>query len=431
MLEACLAVSDQQPPRIPGRKLANQHDVIFSRMKTVRYEDRGASADKADVHKAIAGENRGLFPGAFCKVLPDSLTGSPDHCLLIHADGAGTKSILAYLHFRETGDLKVFRGLAQDALIMNIDDLACAGVFGPFLLSNTIGRNAKLVPGEAIAEIIAGYRDCVEMLASQGISVESGGGESADLGYAVRTLIVDSTVTARALRKDILTGEKLRPGLVIVGLYSGGKAAYEDRENSGVGSNGFTMLRHEFLSDYYKHKYPEAFAPEISELAYAGKFRMDDPLPAGGGMTVGEALLSPTRTYAPILKAIVEGDAGKRIAAIFNNTGGGQTKCLRFGNGLTYVKDNLFPPPPVFRLLQDNANVDVRELYRTLNMGHRVEILCEESVAESVMAVSRSFSVDARVVGRTEAAQGGNRLVLRGEGGEYAYQLDSDVTVSS
>ena len=374
--------------------------------KPIRYEDRGASADKAEVHKAIIGEHPGLFPGAFCKVLPDTLTGSPEHCVLVHADGAGTKSLLAYLHWRETGDLSVFRGLAQDSLIMNIDDLACVGAFGPFLLSNTIGRNAKLIPGDAIAEIIAGYRDCIAMLAEQGIVIESGGGETADLGDIVRTLVVDSTVVARAPRKSILTGERLRPGLAIVGLASGGRASYETSENSGLGSNGYTMLRHEFLSSHYKDAYPEVYAPEIAGLAYTGKYRMSDPLP-GSSMTVGQALLSPTRTYAPILKAVLA-QAGDAIAAIFHNTGGGQAKCLRFGRGLLYIKDDLFPLPPVYRLLKDNPALSARELYRTLNMGHRMEILCEPSVAQAIIHTSKSFNVDAKVVGRTEASPGPN-----------------------
>ncbi len=389
--------------------------------KPIRYEDRGASADKAEVHKAIIGEHPGLYPGAFCKVLPDTLTGSLDHCVLVHADGAGTKSILAYLHWKETGDLSAFRGLAQDSLVMNIDDLACVGAFGPFLLSNTIGRNAKLIPGDAIAEIIGGYRDCIAMLAAQGIVIESGGGETADLGDTVRTLVVDSTVVARAPRKQIISGERLKPGLAIVGLYSGGRASYESSENSGLGSNGYTMLRHEFLSAHYKETYPEAYAPEIAALAYTGKYRMADALP-GSSMTVGQALLSPTRAYAPILKAVLA-QAADAVAAIFHNTGGGQTKCLRFGRGLTYVKDNLFAPTPVFKLLRENPAMAPRELYRTLNMGHRMEIVCEPSVAEAVIQISKSFNVDAQVVGRTEAAQGPNRLILKDGAEEHTYQL--------
>jgi phosphoribosylformylglycinamidine cyclo-ligase len=387
----------------------------------IRYEDRGASADKNEVHEAIRGEHPGLFPGAFCKVLPDTLTGDPEQCLLIHADGAGTKSILAYLHWKETGDYSGFRGLAQDSLIMNVDDLACVGAFGPFLLSNSIGRNAKRIPGEAIAAVIAGYRECVAMLAGQGIEIASGGGETADLGDTVRTLVVDSTVVGRMPRNAVISGERLRPGLAIVGLYSGGRAVYEAAENSGLGSNGFTMLRHEFLSPHYKAAYPEAYAPEIADLAYTGRYRMSDPLP-GSSLTMGEALLSPTRTYAPILKAVVD-QARESIAAIFHNTGGGQTKCLRFGRGLTYVKDDLFDPPPAFRILLANPAHSPRELYRTLNMGHRMEIVCEPDAASGIIRISESFGVAAKVVGRTEPGQIANRLVLRTGGGEFTYAL--------
>jgi phosphoribosylformylglycinamidine cyclo-ligase len=260
------------------------------------------------------------------------------------------------------------------------------------------------------------------MLALHGIQVESGGGETADLGDVVRTLVVDSTLVARARRSDLVTGEKLRPGLVIVGLYSGGQATYETRENSGLGSNGYTMLRHEFLSSHYKSAYPEVFAPEIASLAYTGKHRMSDPLPGGNGLTVGQALLSPTRTYTPVLKRILE-QAGAKVAAIFHNTGGGQTKCLRFGKGLTYVKDSLFAPPPMFRILRDNPALSRRELYRTLNMGHRMEVICEEEAAATVIAASRSFGIDAKVVGRTEASEGANRLVLHDGEAEYTYEL--------
>lgn len=394
---------------------------VIESNQPIRYEDRGASADKGEVHKAIAGEHPGLFPGAFCKVLPDSLTGSPEHCLLIHADGAGTKSILAYLHWKETGDASVFRGVAQDSLVMNVDDLGCVGSFGPYLLSNTIGRNAKLIPGEIIAELIAGYRDCIAMLRGQGIVIESGGGETADMGDTVRTLVVDSTVVARARRSEIISGERLRPGLAIVGLASGGRAAYETKENSGLGSNGYTMLRHEFLSAHYKEKYPEAFAPEIASLAYTGKFRLADPLP-GSSLIVGEALLSPTRTYLPVLKPVVE-KLGNRVAAIFHNSGGGQTKCLRFGKGIHYVKDDLLPLPPVFRYLMDHGPLPPRELYRTLNMGHRMEVICDPAAAPEVVAISREFGIEAQVVGRTEDSGGGNRLTIRDGRGQYQYAL--------
>jgi phosphoribosylformylglycinamidine cyclo-ligase len=391
-------------------------------MTGLRYEDRGASADKREVHAAIQGESQGIFPGAFCKILPDSLVGSPDHCLLIHADGAGTKSVAAWLWWKETGDASVFRGLAQDSLVMNLDDLLCVGATGPFLLSNTLGRNAKIVPGEIIAEVIAGYRECAAMLGAHGIEIVSGGGETADLGDAVRTLVVDSTLVTRMPRKDVISCEKLRPGLSIVGFASYGKAAYESRENSGMGSNGLTSTRHELLSRHYTENYPEAYAPQIRELAYTGPFRLRDNLP-GSDMTVGEALLSPTRTYAPVLvRAFAE--ARDAIAAVFHNTGGGQTKCLRFGKGLTYVKDNLFDPPPLFKVLKERSRLDTRELYRSLNMGHRLEIVCEPSAAAGFVAIGKSLGVDAKIVGHTENGPEANRLLLSADDQVLEYSLD-------
>lgn len=390
-------------------------------MSTIRYEDRGASADKSEVHAAIQGEHPGLFPGAFCKVLPDSLAGSPDHCVLIHADGAGTKSVAAWMWWKETGDASVFRGLAQDSLVMNLDDLLCVGATGPFLLSNTIGRNAKVIPGEVIAEVIAGYRECAEMLGRHGIEIISGGGETADMGDAVRTIVIDSTMVTRMKRRDVVTGEKLRPGLAIVGFASYGKASYETRENSGMGSNGLTSARHELLSRHYAETYPEAYAPEIRDLAYTGPYRLQDNLP-GSDMTVGEALLSPTRTFAPVLaRAFAEGrDA---IAAVFHNTGGGLTKCLRFGKNLTYVKDDLLPAPPLFRVLAERSRLDTRELYRSLNMGTRLEIVCEPSAAQGFIDIARGFGIDAKVIGRTEAGPEKNSLRLTADGQVLEYTL--------
>jgi phosphoribosylformylglycinamidine cyclo-ligase len=390
-------------------------------MTGLRYEDRGASADKKEVHEAIRGESQGLFPGAFCKVLPDDLTGSPDHCLLIHADGAGTKSVAAYMWWKETGDASVFRGLAQDSLVMNLDDMLCVGATGPFLLSNTIGRNAKLIPGEVIAEIIAGYRECAEMLGRHGVDIVSGGGETADLGDAVRTLVVDSTLVTRMRRDEVISCEKLKPGLSIVGFSSSGKASYESFENSGMGSNGLTSTRHELLSNFYTENHPEAYAPQIKELAYTGPFRMKDLLP-GSKMTVGQALLSPTRTYAPILKKALS-QGRDSIAAIFHNTGGGQTKCLRFGKNLTYVKDDLFDPPPLFKALKEKSRLDTRELYRSLNMGHRLEIVCEPSAASGFISIAKDLGVEAKVVGRTEAGPQDNRLLLTAESQTLEYSL--------
>lgn len=389
--------------------------------QSLSYEDRGASADKKEVHAAIKDEDPGLFPGAFCKILPDSLTNSPDHCVLIHADGAGTKSVAAYLWWRETGDASVFRGLAQDSLVMNLDDLLCAGATGPFLLSNTIGRNAKLISGEVIAEIVAGYRDCLEMLGKHGIEIHSGGGETADLGDAVRTLVVDSTLVTRLERKLVVTAGELRPGLALVGFSSSGKAAYEAKENSGIGSNGLTSARHELLSSHYRDEYPEAFAPEIRELAYTGPFRLRDILP-GSTLTVGEALLSPTRTYAPLLVRMLA-EARESIAAIFHNTGGGQTKCLRFGKGLTYIKDELFPLPPLFRVLKERSRLDLREMYRSLNMGHRLEIACEPKTAEKLITMAGNFGVAAKIIGRIETGPPENRLLLTAEGQTLEYNL--------
>ncbi len=387
----------------------------------MRYEDRGASADKHEVHAALKGRDGGLFPGAFCKILPDTLTGSPDHCLIIHADGAGTKSILAYLHWRETGDASVFKGIAQDSLVMNLDDLFCVGAVGPFLLSNTIGRNAKLISGEVISALVDGYRDQVETLGRLGIEIHSGGGETADMGDTIRTLVIDSTLVTRCKRSDILTGDKIRPGLAIVGLASGGRATYEAAENSGLGSNGFTSIRHEVLSGYYKEKYPEIYAPEIAQLAYTGKYRLEDPLP-GSALTIGEALRSPTRTYAPVLRKVLE-QQGASVAAIFHNTGGGQTKCLRFGQGILYIKDNLFDPPPLFRLLEKESALGEKELYRSLNMGHRMEILCDPAAADAVIAIAGEFDIGAQIVGRTEAGPAGNRLVIRRGGREFEFEL--------
>lgn len=376
----------------------------------LRYEDRGASADKTEVHAAIAQDDKGLFPGAFCKVLPDSLTGSPEHALLIHADGAGTKSLLAYMAWKETGDLSWFRGIAQDSLIMNIDDLACVGAFGPFLLSNTIGRNAKIIPGNVIAEVISGYRDCMDLLGKHGITVVNGGGETADLGDVVRTLVVDSTVTVRMARKDILDAANIRPGLSLVGLASGGQAKYENRENGGLGSNGYTSLRHELLSSHYRDAYPECYAPEIRDLAYLGKYRLSDALP-GSSLTVGGALLSPTRTFAPVLKAML-GAHRPAIQGIIHNTGGGQAKCLRFGTGVTYIKDKLMPPPPAMRLLRETGRLSPYEMYRSLNMGHRVEIACDPDAAQALIAISESFGIAAQVIGHTETGPQGNALKL-------------------
>ena len=374
------------------------------------YEDRGVSPHKSEVKAAIRGFGAGLFPGAFCKAVPDVYGNSPDHCFLLHADGAGTKSAVAYVHFRRHGDAAIFSGIAQDSLVMNLDDLACVGALGPFMLSNTIGRNAKLVPGEVLRSVIAGYEGFVEELGDLGIEIHSCGGETADVGDLVRTIVVDSTLATRMARKDFIDCSKVRPRQSIVGLASSGRAVYEFAYNSGIGSNGFTALRHELLLGRYREEFPETFAPEIGDLAYNGRFDIDDPLP-GAPMTIGEALLSPTRTYAPILKEIIEGYRDQ-ISAIFHNTGGGQTKCLNFGNNVRYLKDNLFPMPPIFQFLEQQTGLPKRELFRVFNMGHRMEICCDPEVSAGIVAISERFGVESRVVGRTEYQETGVSLTI-------------------
>ncbi len=374
------------------------------------YEDRGVSADKSEVKAAIEGLESGLFPGAFCKVLPDVYGNSPEHCFLLHADGAGTKSAVAYIHFRRHGNASIFRGIAQDSLVMNLDDLTCVGAMGPFVLSNTIGRNAKLVPGEVLRAVITGYEELAERLGSLGILIHSCGGETADIGDLVRTIVVDSVLATRMARKDFIDCSKVRHGQAIVGLASFGQAKYESSYNSGVGSNGFTSLRHELLTGRYREEFPETFAPDIGGIAYSGKFDIDDSLP-GTPVTIGEALLSPTRTYAPIIKDILEGYRG-HISAIFHNTGGGQTKCLNFGEKIRYVKDNLFPAPPIFDFLEKCTDLPKREMFRVFNMGHRMEICCDPVASAGIIDISEKFGVSARVIGRTEFQEAGSSLSI-------------------
>jgi phosphoribosylformylglycinamidine cyclo-ligase len=374
------------------------------------YELRGASADKPDVHRAIRGADPGLFPGAFCKIVPDSIAGSPEHCVALHADGAGTKAAVAYLRFRQDGDARIFRGIAQDSLVMNLDDLLCVGTTGPFVLSNTIGRNAKLIPGDVIREIIAGYESVASMLSQYHISIASCGGETADLGDLVRTIVIDSTLAVRFPRSEVIDCSRAQPGHVIVGLASFGKAAYEDNENSGIGTNGFTTARHVLLSARYGQDFRETHAPEIEAWAYQGRFELSDKMP-DGKMTVGEALLSPTRTYAPIVNEMFE-TLRPSISAIFHNSGGGLTKCLKFGAGVTYIKDNLFPTPPIFSLIRSEDHLTFEEMCRTFNMGHRLEIICDPSAAAEIIAISEEFGVAGQVIGRVEKSQGPNRIKI-------------------
>jgi phosphoribosylformylglycinamidine cyclo-ligase len=386
----------------------------------ITYEDRGVSAGKEDVKAAIKAVDRGIFPGAFCKAVPDVLGGSPDHCFLLHADGAGTKAALAYMHYRRHKDPSIFQGIAQDSLVMNLDDLACVGAAGPFALSNTIGRNAKLVPGEVIEAVISGYEALARKLMGHGIEIYGCGGETADIGDLVRTIVVDSVMAVRMARDDFIDCSRVGAGHEIIGLASSGRALYEDAYNSGVGSNGFTALRHDILAGKYCEEFPETYAPEIAGLAYKGKWDIDDALP-GTEMTVGEALLSPTRTYAPVLREIISRHR-KSISAIFHNTGGGQTKCLTFGQNIGYIKDNLFPAPPVFAFVKEQTGLPEREMYRVFNMGHRVEIVCKPGVSSAIVDISEQFGVEARVVGRTEHRGGGVSLDIVTPGGSIRYE---------
>lgn len=376
-----------------------------------RYRARGASARKEEVHAAIAGEAAGLFPKAFCKIVPDALAGDPEWCVAMHADGAGTKSALAYLVYRETGDLSVFRGIAQDALVMNLDDLLCVGATGPFLLSNTIGRNARRVPGEAIAEIIRAYAELAEQYRAWGLEIVPAGGETADVGDLVGTLIVDATMTARLRRRDVVANSRVSPGDIVIGLSSSGQALYEHAYNAGIGSNGLTSARHDLLHKDYALKYPETFDPDQPvRLRYSGPFHVTDTLP-GTSVTVGQAMLSPARTYAPVLAPLLDRHRA-RISALVHCTGGGQTKCLRAGEGIHYVKDDLFPLPPLFDAIRSVTGTPWRELYQVFNMGHRMEIVAPEDLWPAVEELASRVDVEARVVGHCEASPLGKRNVL-------------------
>jgi phosphoribosylformylglycinamidine cyclo-ligase len=378
-----------------------------------RYQARGVSATKHEVHGAIATLDPGLFPQAFCKITEDYLTGDPDLCNVIHADGSGTKSILAYLQYRETGDASVFRGIAQDSLVMNLDDLACAGVTNRILVSATINRNAKRVGADVLRELILGTEAFLERLREHGIGIWSGGGETADVGDLTPTLVVDSCCSAVLRKSDVITGAGIRPGLVIVGLESGGQAKYEDAENSGIGSNGLTSARHDLLSSHYRQHYPETFDAGVDPaLIYTGPFRLSDALPASR-QRVGEALLSPTRSYAPVIRQLFGTDR-RWIKGLVHCSGGGQTKCLRFGRGVHFIKDSLLPIPPIFRTIQRVSKTPWKEMYQVYNMGHRMEVYCTARDASQVIAAARDFGIQAQRIGRTEPSTGeGNHLSIQ------------------
>jgi phosphoribosylformylglycinamidine cyclo-ligase len=379
-----------------------------------KYGRRGVSHSKTDVHRAIQKLDRGLFPNAFCKIVPDILGNRDDHCVVMHADGAGTKSSLAYIYWKETGDLSVWRGIAQDAIVMNLDDLICVGAVDNILLSSTIGRNKLRIPGEVIAELIDGTEEFLLMLRDHGIGIYSTGGETADVGDLVQTIIVDSTVTCRMPRARVVEN-RIRAGDVIVGLASFGQASYEKSYNGGMGSNGLTSARHDVFSKIYTEKYPESYDPSISpELVYSGSCLLTDPVP-GIPLDAGKLVLSPTRTYAPVIRSVLQ-EFRDGIHGMIHCSGGGQTKVMNFVDKVRVVKDNLFDLPPLFRLIREQSGTSWKEMYQVFNMGHRFEIYLEEELAEKVMAVSGYLGVSARIIGHVEAA-GKKELVIEGPGG--------------
>ena len=383
---------------------------------------RGVSAAKEDVHNAIKNIDKGIFPQAFCKIIPDILGGDPDYCNIMHADGAGTKSSLAYMYWKETGDLSVWKGIAQDAIVMNTDDLLCVGAVDNILVSSTIGRNKMLVPGEVISAIINGTDELLAELREMGVGIYPTGGETADVGDLVRTIIVDSTVTCRMKRRDVIDNANIRPGDVIVGLSSTGQATYEKRYNGGMGSNGLTSARHDVFSKYLAEKYPESYDHQVpEELVYSGGCRLDTPVEIGNGnvVTAGELVLSPTRTYAPVIKKLFD-EMRPDIHGMVHCTGGAQTKVLHFvGDNCRVVKDNMFPVPPLFRLIKEQSGTDWREMYQVFNMGHRMEIYVQPNMAEHVIEISKSFNIDAQIIGHIE--EGTRSLTIQSEFGTFNY----------
>ena len=389
-------------------------------MSTDRYMQRGVSASKEDVHKAIANLDKGLFPQAFCKISPDILGGDAEYCNIMHADGAGTKSSLAYLYWKETGDISVWRGIAQDAVVMNTDDLICVGATDQMLLSSTIGRNKNLIPGEVIAEIINGTEEVLQMLRDNGLGIYSTGGETADVGDLVRTIIVDSTVIGRMKRADVVSNEHIQAGDVIVGLASDGQATYEKTYNGGMGSNGLTSARHDVLGHYLAAKYPESFDPSVpSELVYSGSKNLTDPV-AGTPLNVGQLVLSPTRTYAPVIKAILNALRGQ-IHGMVHCSGGAQTKVMHFVKDVHVIKDNLFPIPPLFDMIQKESGTSFKEMYQVFNMGHRMEIYLNPNHADEVIQIAQSYGIPAQLVGYVEG-NAGKKLTIRNQGQEFIYE---------
>ncbi len=387
--------------------------------KQSKYNSRGVSADKEDVHEAIKNVDKGLFPKAFCKIVPDYLTGDGDYCVVMHADGAGTKSALAYMYWKETGDISVWKGIAQDALVMNIDDLLCVGVVDNILLSSTIGRNKNLIPGEVISAIINGTEELLLELRKWGVTIHSTGGETADVGDLVRTIIVDSTVTARAKRADIIDNANIQAGDVIVGLSSSGQATYEKEYNGGMGSNGLTSARHDVFAKELATKFPESFDPAVpNDLVYVGAKKLTDAV-EGSPIDAGKLVLSPTRTYAPIIKRILD-EYRADVHGMVHCSGGAQTKVLHFVDNVHVIKDNLFELPPLFKLIQEQSGTDWKEMYKVFNMGHRMELYVAPEHAEAIINISKEFGVDAQIVGRVEASAT-KKLTIRSEFGTFEY----------
>ena len=383
-----------------------------------RYNQRGVSASKDDVHSAIKNIDKGIFPNAFCKIIPDLLGGDPEYCNIMHADGAGTKSSLAYIYWKETGDLSVWRGIAQDAIVMNLDDLLCVGAYDNILISSTIGRNKNLIPGEVISAIINGTEEFLQQMRDMGIGIYSTGGETADVGDLVRTIIVDSTVSAR-IKQDQVIENNIQDGDVIVGLASFGQATYEKEYNGGMGSNGLTSARHDVFSKIYEEKYPESFDNSIPEnLVYSGSKKLTDPSEVKD-VNIGKLVLSPTRTYAPVIKQVLENHL-KDIHGMIHCSGGAQTKVLNFIDNLEVVKDNLFPAPPLFRLIQQESGTGWNEMYQVFNMGHRMELYVPEAIANDIIQISKGFNIEAQVIGHCNKSSG-KKVVIKSEYGTFSY----------
>ena len=385
-----------------------------------KYDSRGVSFDKKEVHDAIKNIDKGLFPNAFCKIIPDLISGNDDYCIVMHADGAGTKSSLAYAYWKETGDLDVWKGISQDSLIMNIDDLICVGAIDNIIVSSTIGRNKKLIPGDVIKTIIEGNENVISKLNSHGINVKSSGGETADVGDLVKTIIVDSTVVCRLKKEDVIDNSNIKAGNVIVGLASFGKTNYEDQYNSGIGSNGLTSARHDVFDKYLKDKFPETYDNSLSDdLIYSGSKKLTDKI-EGTNLNAGQLVLSPTRTYAPVMKEIFSKINRKKINGLIHCSGGAQTKVMNFVDNKHIIKDNLFDIPPVFNLIQKESGTSWREMYQVFNMGHRLEIYTDGNTADEIISLCDSFSLDAKIIGRVEQ-NSTNKLTIKSSKGHFNY----------